>query len=77
MDNGFLDGGGDAVSADAADLALLVLVVVPANPAGILSLSLPHTWIEFLIVGFLESLTVGIFLFRKFRVLGKGNSAVD
>lgn len=42
MDGGFICAGGHAVAADAADLPLLELVVVAANPAGILSLSLPH-----------------------------------
>lgn len=42
VEGGVIGAGGHAVAADAADLPLLELVVVAANPAGILSLSLPH-----------------------------------
>lgn len=37
-----LEGGGDAVAADSADLTLLVLVVVATDIAGVLPLPLPH-----------------------------------
>lgn len=42
MDRGFISAGGHAVAADAANLSLLELVVVAANPTRVLPLSLPH-----------------------------------
>lgn len=47
VDGGIIGAGGHAVAADTANLSLLELVVVAANPARILSLPLPHNWQKF------------------------------